>query len=230
MNDRSDGRSENSLRPISCEFGALKNCDGSAIWKAGHTSVLAAVHGPITPRQSQHESMCGCIVSVVIKSNNAMYDPEWELFLTQQLTACIVTESYPRCIINVILQITNSDGSVLAVALHAAVSALMDASIEMNYLPTAVSCYVANGKIQLDPTNDEEQNAQSVLVLVFYPDRNDDLLLGCYTTASIQQSTKNILNCCSNASRAVPAIQAFWRLAMEKVTQESFHRSTKGLT
>jgi exosome complex component RRP46 len=237
MNLRPDGRSENTLRPLSCQLGTLQNCDGSSIWKSGHTAVLAAVHGPIAPRQVQYESASGCIVSVVIKwggsTSNGTYDPEWESFLTQQLSACIVTESYPRSVISVVLQIINADGSVLAAALHAAVSALMDAAIDMKYLPTAVTCYCTSvakaqptrspavSTIQLDPTMDEEQSAQAVLVLVFLPKGNNDLLLGCYTTASMRLSGTRLLGCCSVASRAVSAIQAFWRLAIEKVTIDS---------
>jgi exosome complex component RRP46 len=224
---RLDGRSENTLRPLSCELGSLHNCDGSAIWKSGSTAVLAAVHGPIAPRQASHESSAGCVVSLVIKTNatnasssNQMYDPEWEDFLTQQLAACIVTESYPRCVISIVLQILNADGSVLAVALHAAVSALMDAGIDMHLLPTAVTCSCASdGSMQLDPSYEEEQSSQGVIVFVFSPDQSHGML-GCYTTASLQQSTVQLLQCCSTCQRAVPAIQAFWRLAMEKVAQQ----------
>ena len=226
---RADGRSDSTLRPLSCEFGTLQNCDGSAVWKSGQTSVLAAVHGPIAPRQSQNESSDGCIVSLVIKSGSGgAYDAEWESFLTQQLYACVVRESYPRCVISIILQIVNDDGSVLAAALHAAVSALLDANIEMKYLPTAVTCFgwskattnSANGIVLLDPSIHEEESAQAVILLVFLP--NSDSLIGCYTSASLRQSSKQLIKSCKIAALAVPAIHAFWRLAIEKVTLQSY--------
>ena len=230
MHLRGEGRSDNTLRPLSCEFGPLQNCDGSAIWKSGQTSVLAAVHGPTAPRQSQYESSHGCIVSLVIKSGSggSVYDAEWESFLTQQLYACIVRESYPRCVISIILQIVNDDGSVLAAALHASVSALMNATIEMKYLPTAMTCFSrfkasnssVDGTIALDPTNCEEESAQAVLLLVFLP--NSDSLIGCYTTASLRRSSKQLINCCKIAALAIPAIQAFWHLSIEKVTLQSY--------
>jgi exosome complex component RRP46 len=233
MSLRSDGRSENTLRPISCEWGSLQNCDGSAIWKSGETAVLAAVHGPIAPRQAQCESASGGIVTVVLKGDMTATVTEWESFLQQQLTACVVSESYPRCVISVVLHILSDDGSVLAVALHSAVSALMDASIDMKYLPTAVSCYydgtdvsrnsISAPMVQLDPTLEEEQSAQAVYVLIFYPQppNSDDVIVGCYTTASMRLSVTTFLHCCKTASRAVSAVQAFWRLAIEKVTMDS---------
>jgi exosome complex component RRP46 len=230
MNFRGDGRSDNTLRALFCEFGTLQNCDGSAIWKSGQTSVLAAVHGPIAPRQSQNESSSGCIVSIVIKSGNGgTSDVEWESFLTQQINECIVRESYPRCVISIILQIINDDGSILAASLHAAASALLDANIEMKYLPTAIACFSrnkststsTNNTIALDPNTNEEESAQSVILFVFLPSSGS--LIGCYTTASLRHSSNQLISCCKIAALAVPAVQSFWRLAIEKVTLQSYH-------
>jgi exosome complex component RRP46 len=193
---------------------------------------LAAVHGPMAPRQLQYESASGGIVTVVMKSDVNITLTEWESFLTQQLTACIVLESYPRSVISIVLQILCDDGSVLAAALHSAVSALMDASIDMKYLPTAVTCFcdgtdvsrtsVNSLLVQLDPTLEEEQTALAVQVLAFCtkPPQHD-AIVGCYTTASMMLSATTFSHCCITASRAVSAVQAFWRLAIEKVTIDS---------
>jgi ribonuclease PH len=230
MHFRGDGRSDNTLRSLSCELGTLQNCDGSAIWKSGQTSVLASVHGPIAPRQSQYELSRDCIVSLVVKSGSGgSSSVEWESFLTQQLNICIVRDSYPRCVISIVIQIVNDDGSVVSASLHAAVSALLDANIELKYLPTAVTCFTrssiatisANDTVVLDPTMNEEELAQSVILLVFLP--NCDSLIGCYTTASLRQSSNQLISCCKTAALTVPAIQAFWRLAIEKVTLQSYH-------
>lgn len=217
---RTDGRSSKTLRPLSCELASLKSCDGSATWKSGNTSVLASVHGPIAPRLAHQENAQEGVVSVVIKSGVATdtYEREWEAFLTSILTAAIIVSEYPRSVISITLQILNGDGSVLGSALHAAVSALMDAGISMNFLPTAVTCHVSsNGGFRLDPTAQEE-TTDGVLVLVFA----SQSLLGSYTVAPCRQSTQTFLDCCQEAVRAVPAVQAFWRLVMEqKATRES---------
>ena len=236
---RLDGRLENTLRPLSCELGCLVNCDGSCEWKSGSTTVLAGVHGPIAPRLLSHEDSARCQVSVVIKSGDAnnTYEREWEVCLAQQLTACIITESYPRTVISVVVQVLTADGSVLAACLHAAVSALMDAGIDLRRLPVAVTCALhstqqqqqqqqsdsmspsANLLIKLDPLAEEEQQAESVVVVFL---DNDHRVLGCHTSASMRQGPTQVLTCISTAARAVPAVQAFWRLAMEqKATRES---------
>ena len=268
---RIDGRiSDTALRSLSCEIGCLQNCDGSCTWKSGGTTILASVHGPIAPRQVHNENNDHGLVSVIIKSGSHVgtYEREWEQFIVQQLISCIRIEQYPRCVISIIVQLLTVDGSVLSAIVHACVMALMDASIEMNYLPIAISCCITktttttttdvdnnnnnntkSSRIQLDPSNDEETIADGVLVFVFsnhtkadesiinYNETDLSLLgspstskmggtsstmLGCHTSAGMYVSPTQVLNCWSLSSRAVQAIHAFYRLAIEqKVTRES---------
>jgi ribonuclease PH len=229
--ERFDGRLANTLRPLSCELSCLENADGSCLWKSGATQVLAAVHGPIAPRQAQHEAEMAT-VSVVIKSGvENMVTGEWEGFLTHMLSACICAADYPRCTIQVVLQIISADGSVLGAALHAAVSSLMDAGIAMQSLPVAVTCLLtreenttvdANAKsIQLDPSADEENAVGAGLVVLVSDSTNPLKILGCQT-AGISMNTDTLLQCCSVTEKACPAVTAFWRLALEqKATRES---------
>ena len=231
-NTRPDARSDHTLRPLTCELSCLKNCDGSALWKAGGTSVLAAIHGPIAPRQAHHEHHEHCRIQVIFKSGSiaqhGTYEREWEGWLARILTACCLTELYPRCILSVTLQIESSDGSVLAAALHAAVSALMDAGVELRTLPVAVTCLLLVGssndfsqRIRLDPCHAEEQSDDAaVLVLVLDGCSAETQLLACHTpTADVQQSIPSVLQCCEIAFQARAAITAFWRLAMESKVQ-----------
>lgn len=280
---RKDGRlTDTTLRPLSCEISCSSNCDGSALWKCGGTSVMATVHGPIAPKQYQYENPNAAVVSIVIKSgssNNAsagdiIYEREYEHFIKKQLLSCIRIVQYPRCVISITLQIINADGSILAASIHACLLALMDASIEMHYLPISVSCCICSDtknnesygedgeeiygmklssqkQIFLDPSNEEEHDSNASLTFVFSnkdhesinsdPDkvmhRTDDtlsdvqvptftsstlLLLGCHTTAAMKISTKKVLDCWCKSSRAVRAIDAFIRLAIEqKVKRES---------
>jgi ribonuclease PH len=225
--ERFDGRSANTLRPLSCELSCLENADGSCLWKSGATQVLAAVHGPIAPRQAETAT-----ISVVVKSGvENMVTGEWEGFLTHMLSACICVADYPRCTIQVVLQIISADGSVLGAALHAAVSSLMDAGIAMQSLPVAVTCLLTreenttadiNSKsIQLDPSADEENAVGAGIVVLVSDSTNPLQILGCQT-AGISMNTDTLLQCCSVTEKACPAVTAFWRLAMEqKATRES---------
>merc|ERR1712166_1120070 len=153
-------------------------------------------------------------------------------FLTEVLTSCIDVSLFPRCIIEVVLQIIQSDGSLLSCLLHAAVAALMDAGVDLLYLPVATTCLVRttvagnnnkiNNNIWLDPTSAEEQEERdsSILVLV-NEQRKPDRILGSHTVGP-GVSLDELLACVQISSKACSAIPAFWRLAMEqKLNRES---------
>jgi ribonuclease PH len=226
-NKRADGRAnEATLRPLACELSCLHRPDGSALWKSGSTHVLAAVYGPIAPQNMNNEEDVG-VVSVVIKSgmtDNSNYENEMGEFITKTLTSCIDVSIFPRCIIEVVLQIIQSDGSLLACLLHGAVAALMDAGIDLLYLPVATTCLVGSKSepIRLDPTSIEEQEERdsSIIVLV-NEQRKPDRILGSHTVGS-GTSLDDLLACLQIASKACSAIPAFWRLAIEqKLNRES---------
>lgn len=239
---RLDGRSYGTLRQLSCELSSLQRADGSALWKSGSTHVLGAIYGPIAPMnmaKEQEES----IVTVLIKSGKSdEVTDEHKTFLTKILTNCIDVKQYPQTVVQVVLHIIQSDGSSLACLLHAAVAALMDAGVDLLYLPVATTCLVLMKKnhrhhdtatvssgpttasiIWLDPMAAEEQedNDNAVVTLV-NNSRQPTKVLGSHTIGTSGISLDQFLACQQVAAKACPAIPAFWRLAMDqKVQRES---------
>jgi len=228
-NKRADGRANKAtLRPLVCELSCLHRPDGSALWKAGSTHVLAAVYGPIAPQNMNNEKDVG-IVSVVIKSGsseNSLYENEIGEFISKILTSSIDVSVFPRCVIEVVLQIIQSDGSLIGCLLHGAIAALMDAGIDLLHLPVATTCLVSTkrGKdpILLDPTSSEEQaERDSSIIVLVNEERKPDRILGSHTIGS-GTSLDDFLACTQISSKACSAIPAFWRLAMEqKLNRES---------
>ena len=225
---RADGRaSAATLRPLSCELSCLHRPDGSALWKSGSTHVLAAVYGPVAPQIATYEQEEG-VISVVIKSagnDSGNYKEELGGILTQTIQGCVDTSRFPRCVIEVVLQIVQSDGSLLASLLHAAVAALMDAGVDLLYLPVATTCLVGgstNSTIFLDPTAAEEQeHRESSIVVLVNEEKQADKILASHTVGP-GTSLDDLLKCIQIASKACSAIPAFWRLAMEqKLSRES---------
>ena len=132
---RSDGRCNGgTLRPLACELSPLQRSDGSALWKSGATSVLAAVYGPIAPHRASFETPYAAVISVIFNGCR-----EYEGILQTILEGCICMDQYSRCVIEVVLQTIRDDGSVLSCAIHATAAALMDAGISMKQLPLATS-------------------------------------------------------------------------------------------
>lgn len=252
-----NGSANATLRPLSCELSCLHRSDGSSLWKSGSTHVLAAVYGPIAPRFPSQEKGDEAVVSVILKSgdHNAtagglssskgpseLMEREWEQLLTNVLLACIDTKLYARTVVEIVLQVIQDDGSVLAAALHASVAALMDAGIAMTSLPVATTFLIITDNenagekqlILLDPTSEEELDAEaSVLVMVTEHERPEQILathsmVACALPSKFKSNSSSalslptILSCAQSAARATPAVVTFWRLAMEqRVTRES---------
>jgi ribonuclease PH len=253
---RPDGRMKDGiLRPLGCEMSCLSNSDGSALWKCGGTHVLAAVYGPVAPQNQNKEHGTKAVVSIIIKpataasaasggdnasSSIGLFESQYELcdFLHRILTCCIDVEQYPRCVIEIVLQIVQSDGSILGALLHAAIAALMDGGIDLLYLPIATTCLVKRGNcdgnsnsktaICLDPTSEEEEeDGDSSLLVVVTKQPDDDSGSGETTMIGSHAvgpgvSLPDLLMCMNVANKAGPAVAAFWRLAVEqKLTRES---------
>ncbi|CAJ1966677.1 unnamed protein product [Cylindrotheca closterium] len=224
---RRDGRSHGALRQLTCELSSLQRADGSALWKCGSTHVLGAVYGPIAPlnmAKEQEES----IVTVLIKSGKSEeVTDEHKTFLTKILTNCIDVAKYPRTVVQVVLQIIQSDGSLVSCLLHAAVAALMDAGVELLYLPVATTCLVfgsnSSNSIWLDPmAAEEEEDNDNAIVTLVNNSRQPNKVLGSHTIGTSGISLNQFLACQQVATKACPAIPAFWRLAIEqKVQRES---------
>jgi hypothetical protein len=226
---------------------------------------MAAVYGPIAPQQIHREQAEGATVSVLIKSGKSVnnnssaasggggvgalvsMEAEWVAWLTSILSAAIDTAQHPRTVIEIVLQIIQDDGSVLGSLLHAAVAALMDAGVELLYLPVATTCLVvvtegdsAQQKQQqpnhvapsqplqklLDPTLAEEEQENTSLVVIVNQGTaggaKSDQFLACHSMGSTTLPLVDMLSCIPLAAHASPAVAAFWRLAVEqKVTRES---------
>jgi len=79
---------------------------------------------------------------------------ELERFVRDSLSSCILLENYPRCVIQVTLQVVQADGSVLGGALNCAVLALLDAGIAMVGVPVATTCVVFDDDVAVDGDGD----------------------------------------------------------------------------
>ena len=214
---RADGRSSGgTLRPLSCELSPLQRADGSSLWKSGSTQVLAAVYGPIAPQRASVERHDGVVLSVIFTGYR-----EYESLLQTVLEGCICSSAsqYNRCVIEVVLQTINDDGSALSCALHATVAALMDAGICMKRLPLATTISLPSQEeellLLLDPNREEEQRQSTLTIITsnVEPDR----ILG--TMGDGKVSLEQLLACQEAASRASPAVLAFLRLAVEQKVQ-----------
>ncbi|KAL3807038.1 hypothetical protein ACHAXA_010425 [Cyclostephanos tholiformis] len=166
---------------------------------------------------------------------------ELERFVKDALSHCVLLESYPRCVIQVIVQIVQADGSTLGSAINCALLALLDAGIAMRGVPVATTCAVFDDEdvyddgedtttVWLDPTAEEESGNgnRGIVVLVTNASSassdgdapnniGDGAIVVAMHTFGSPISLDGLLSTIEYSNTySAPAISAFVRLAIEK--------------
>lgn len=174
---RRDGRKLNELRGQEARLGELSAFDGSAWLSQGFTTVLATVTGPVAARagQEQHDR-AAVVVSVtrlagvasgggatrflVDKKRTSQLEEDSEMasVLSRLFSHVILTESFPRCAVRIVVTLLQLDGSVLAAAVNAVMCALLDAAVPCRIGVASVSVgLTGSGDLLLDTNATEEQ-------------------------------------------------------------------------
>lgn len=185
FSERLDGRSMTQLRGKELRTTQLSQFDGSAWYAQGQTAVMAAVCGPVAARGDQDDyRRCTVEVAVVRSSHVATAggaersvverrkriqntsDAELALYVASILQETILLDLFPRCVVQVSVDVLSDDGSLWSVALNAVMCALLDAAIpcRTTFAASQVLSLLSvdpQGRPQiqmkLDPTNTEEQ-------------------------------------------------------------------------
>jgi len=235
---RPDRRLANQLRPPLCELGPLNRADGSARFAQGRTSVLAAVYGPGAPRFSRKERIEGAAIEVTIhphKGAGTSSDKEKEGVVKALLEAAILLDRFPRTMIHVICQVCEDDGGLLACLMNAAVLAVINAGIDMKYVPLAVSMVFASPPssaagapastplpsssttyLLLDPLQEEEKEGAAVVtVAISSVDWN---VLSCQSMGVMMPV--QLFEAVEVARGATKALLAFVRMTIEEHSRQ----------
>lgn len=96
-------------------------------------------------------------------------DHEYESVLRHTLEGVILLTLHPRTAIQIVVQVVQQDGSILACAVNAACAALADAGVPMSCMVGASSCVLRrDGVLVVDPDGQEEEAAQAVVSAAFH--------------------------------------------------------------
>jgi ribonuclease PH len=124
---------------------------------------------------------------------------EMEKFVHDALLTCILVDHYPRCVIQIVIQIVQADGSVLGSAVNCAILALLDAGVAMRTLAVATTCCIIVDKnnnknkndnnnngtlVWLDPTSEEESGTGHGIVVLVTTNNGTTKTTAATTTAT----------------------------------------------
>lgn len=177
---RIDGRRTEELRPIKMEVGLLPNANGSAYIEHGKNKILAAVYGP-KEAQPRHLSLPDRAIircrfhmapfSVEERKSPAPSRREIELskVIREALEPVIFSEYYPRAMIDVFVEVLQSDGGSRCVGVTAASLALADAGIPLRDLVAAVAMGKIEGQLIVDVSDEEDKQGEADLPMALIP-------------------------------------------------------------
>ena len=165
---RNDGRKFDETRPIEAKTGIIKRADGSAYFKMGKTVAYVAVYGPreIHPKflQNPQNGKLRCFYNMMPFSSmgervrpGANRRAKEIAMVTQKALLPVVdlTES-PNSVVDVFIELPQTDAGTRCAGICAASMALADAGISMNGMVAAVSIGRVDDKLVVDLDYSEE--------------------------------------------------------------------------
>jgi len=166
---RTDGRtSPTQLRPIEAKAGVIKRADGSAYFRIGNTWAYAAVYGPrdLHPKfmQNPKKGILRCEYAMMpfsgmgdrVRPGPSRRSKEISMVTEKALTPVINLDEFPNTVVDVFIELPQTDAGSRCAGICAASIALADAGIPMKDLVTAIAVGNLNGQKVVDLCYEEE--------------------------------------------------------------------------
>src|SRR3989338_259611 len=140
---RLDERKIDELRPMEAKAGVIPNADGSAYFKAGNTIAYAAVYGPreLVPRflQDPTKGKLRCHYNMMpfsgsgerIRPGANRRAQEIAMVMTKSLEPVVDLSAFPNAVVDIFVELPQTDAGTRCAAISAAAIALADAGIPM---------------------------------------------------------------------------------------------------
>ncbi len=165
---RNDGRKFDETRPIEAKAGIIKRADGSAYFKMGKTVAYAAVYGPreIHPKflQNPKNGKLRCFYNMMpfssmgdrVRPGANRRAKEIAMVTEKALLPVVDLTEFPNSVVDVFIELPQTDAGTRCAGICAASMALADAGISMNGMVAAVSIGRVDDKLVVDLDYSEE--------------------------------------------------------------------------
>lgn len=165
---RPDKRKIDDTRKIEAKAGIIPRADGSAMFKIGNTVAYAAVYGPRTlhPKfmQDPSKGILRCNYNMMpfsgsgdrVRPGTSRRSKEISMVTKNALSAVVDLDDFPNAVVDVFIELPQTDAGTRCAGICAASMALADAGIRMKEMVTAISAGMVNGKPALDLSKEEE--------------------------------------------------------------------------
>ena len=165
---RIDGRGFEEPRKMEAKVGVIKRATGSAYFKFGNTWAYAAVYGPrqLFPRFMQDPStgilrvnynmMPFSSVGDRVRPGGSRRSKEISMVTKKALLPVLDLKAYPNSVVDVFIELPETEAGSRVAGINAASMALADAGIKMKDLVSAVALGRVDDQIVVDVDYSEE--------------------------------------------------------------------------
>jgi len=165
---RPSNRKFDEPRLIEAEAGVIKKADGSARFKIGDTEAYAAVYGPreLHPKflQDPKTGVLRCNYSMLpfsgdgsrVRPGPSRRSKEISMVTENALKPVLDLRDYPNTVVDVFIELPQTDAGSRCAGICAAAIALADAGITMKDMVAAVSVGMVRGNLLVDLDGAEE--------------------------------------------------------------------------
>ena len=167
-NKRIDGRKFDEIREMKAQVGIIPNADGSAMFQIGKTIALAAVYGPreLFPKylQNSDRGILRCYYNMMsfsgsgerVRPGPSRRSKEISYITENALLPALNLEDFPDSVVDVYIELLQTDAGTRCAGITAAAMALADAGFQMKDLVSAASVGFIENRLIVDVSNEEE--------------------------------------------------------------------------
>lgn len=165
---RLDGRAFDETREVEAKVGVIPNARGSAYFKMGKTVAYAAVYGPreLYPRflQDPKKGILRCSYNMLpfsssgerVRPGTSRRSREISMVTQKALQPVLDLSDYPNAVLDVFIELPQTDAGSRCAGICAASLALADAGVKMKDLVVAVAAGCIDEQALIDLNYEEE--------------------------------------------------------------------------
>ncbi len=215
---RLDGRKFDETRELEAKAGIIKRADGSAYFRVGKTIAYAAVYGPrdLFPRflQNPRSGILRVNYNMMpfsgsgerIRPGGNRRSKEISLVTEKSLSSVVDLSDFPNAVVDVFIELPQTDAGTRCAGICAASIALADAGIPMKDLVAAISVGQVDGTVIADLNYDEEAYDAPVadVPIAIIPSTNEVSLLqmdGEITRAQLKEAMELAKKVCKQINK-----------------------------
>ncbi len=217
---RNDGRGLNDLRKIEAKIGVIKRADGSAMFKIGNTIAIAAVYGPrsLYPKflQNPHRAILRCNYNMMafsgsgnrVRPGPSRRSKEINLITEKALFPALDLSEYPGAVVDVFVELIQTDSGTRCAGICAAAMALADAGFKMKDLVSSIAIGRIDDKVVVDVTKEEEdyENGMADMPVAVMP-RNGEVTLLQMDGFATKEEIKKMVEAAKKSCKQIYEVQ-----------------------